>query len=407
MANEHQNFRIDVATAVSLIEQCMPQYAAKRVPIDDARGTILRQQVFAERDQPPFDRVTMDGIAIRYSAIENGTQEFAVCGIQAAGAPALELGGPDNCVEIMTGAVLPVDADTVIPVERIQRDGDRVVLEPGYEPVNGQFIHRRASDHPAGKPLLEPGVVIGAPEIAVLTIGGDTEVEVAAWPDIAAISTGDELVDIGEPLETFQIRSSNDRAIQAALEKRGCRSCHRSRLPDDAQELATEIGRLHEQHDVLILSGGVSMGKYDYVPQIMDQLGTELVFHKILQRPGLPMWFGVSAANKPVFALPGNPVSSLVCLVRYVLPAIRKAMGAVVRNHPYVRLSESVDFPADLTYFLPVELAFDHDGHLSAIPRPTNTSGDFISLARTDGVLELERGRTEFPAGYAGRFFAW
>jgi len=407
MADEQQNFRIDVATAVTLIEQCMPRYPSKRVPIDAAHGAILRQQVLAERDQPPFDRVTMDGIAIRYSAIENGRQQFTVRGIQAAGAPAMELGDPDNCVEIMTGAMLPGDADTVIPVERIQRDGDQVNLEPGYEPANGQFIHRRASDHPAGKPLLEPGIVIGAPEMAVLTIGGDSEVEVAAWPNIAVISTGDELVDVGEPMEAFQIRSSNDRAIQAALEKRGCRNYHRSRLPDYAEELATEISRLHEQHDVLVLIGGVSMGKYDYVPQIMDKLGMRLVFHKILQRPGLPMWFGISTANKPVFALPGNPVSSLVCLVRYVLPAIQKAMGAVAHKHPYVRLSKSVDFKPDLTYFLPVELAFDRDGQLSAIPRLTNTSGDFVSLAGTDGVLELERGRTEYPAGHAARFFTW
>lgn len=407
MTTDTSNFRVDVAKAVSLIEQHMPHYRSERVELENAQGAILRQRVTAERDQPPFDRVTMDGIAIKYSALDSGNRTFLVSGIQAAGAAAMELGDPSNCIEIMTGAVLPIGADTVVPVERIRREADRAIVEAEYVPAIGQFIHRRASDHPAGKPLLEPGIVIGAPEMAVLTIAGDATVEVARWPNIAVISTGDELVDQGEPIEPFQIRSSNDRAIQAALEKRGCRTSHRSRLPDDAERLAAEISRLHEQHDVLILSGGVSMGKYDYVPQILDQLGVELVFHKILQRPGLPMWFGISGTDKPVFALPGNPVSSLVCLVRYVAPAIRRSMGESNEKQTRVQISESIEFAPDLTCFMPVELRFNNQGQMHAVPKPTNTSGDFVSLAGTDGIIELRRGQDEFPPGYAAPFFPW
>jgi len=391
VTTEISNFRIDVGQAVSLIEQHMPHYPSERVELERAQGAILRQRVTAERDQPPFDRVTMDGIAIKYSAIESGQRTFTVSGVQAAGAAAMEIGDPSSCIEIMTGAVLPAGADTIIPVERIQREAERAIVEAEYSPVSGQFIHRMASDHPAGKPLLEPGIVIGAPEMAVLTIAGDAKVEVARWPSIAVI----------------QIRSSNDRAIQTALEKRGCHNSHRSRLPDDAAQLSTEIRRLHEQHDVLILSGGVSMGKYDYVPQILDELGVKLVFHKILQRPGLPMWFGVSGTNKPVFALPGNPVSSLVCLTRYTTPAIVRAMGASNPKQPHIQLAEPVEFTSDLTCFMPVELTFDDQGRLHAVPRPTNTSGDFISLAGTDGIVELERGRDTFPRGYAAPFFPW
>ena len=385
----------------------MPRYASERVELEHAQGAILRQRVAAERDQPPFDRVTMDGIAVRFESIESGNRSFSITGVQAAGAAAMEIGDPSNCIEIMTGAVLPADADTVIPVERIQRDADRAIVEADYSPEAGQFIHRRATDHPAGKILLEPGVVIGAPEMAVLTIAGDAKVEVARWPEIAVISTGDELVGLDESIEPYQIRSSNGRAIQAALEKRGCRTSHRSRLPDNAEQLAVEIGRLHEQHDVLILSGGVSMGKYDYIPQILDQLGVELVFHKILQRPGLPMWFGISGSNKPVFALPGNPVSSLVCLARYVIPALQKAVGLSTRKLPRVQLSAPVDFTPDLTLFMPVELTFNDSGQVHALPRPTNTSGDFVSLAGTDGIVELERGRDEYPGGYAAPFIPW
>ncbi len=309
----------------------------------------------------------------------------------------------------MTGAMLPADADTVIPVERIRPDGACVELEAGYNAEPGQFVHRRGTDHEAGTVMMEPGLVIGAAEMAAaaLTICGKVEIEVSRWPDIAIVSTGDELVDVGEPLEPFQIRSSNDRVIAAALERVGCFTGRRARLPDEPDELRAAIGRLHAETDILILSGGVSMGKYDYVPQIMDELGAELVFHKIMQRPGLPMWFGVSVTGKPVFALPGNPVSTLVCVVRYVLPAIRHALGMMDRPQPRFRLAEALSFAPDLTCFMPVKLIFPQDGKPLVVPKPTNTSGDFVSLAGTDGFVELERGRDEFPAGYSCDFFAW
>jgi molybdopterin molybdotransferase len=407
MAKQIKNFRIDVESAVRLIGDHMPAYPCESVPLESAGGAILRQQVVTERDQPPFDRVTMDGIAIRSTTLAAGTRTFHVIGTQGAGVPAMPLGDDGNCVEIMTGALLPDDADTIVPVERIERDGDTVTLEPGYEPTPGQFVHRRGSDLVAGQPLLEPGMLIGAPEMAALTIAGSAQVTVARWPKIAVVSTGDELVDVGHPIELFQIRSSNDRAIETALEKRGCTTASRSRLPDEPDALRQAISDMHERDDILVLSGGVSMGKYDYVPQIMDELGMQLVFHKILQRPGLPMWFGVSAQGKPVFALPGNPVSSLVCLVRYVLPAIRAALGASLPECRTVRLAESVRFEPDLTCFLPVRLDVNPDGDLRATQKPTNTSGDFVSLAGTDGFVELCRGRDDFDAGEPVSFYQW
>jgi len=399
--------RIDVAEAVALIAANMPRFGVDKVPLAQAQGAILRQAVVAERDQPPFDRVTMDGIAIRHAGFASGTRRFEVRGTQAAGAASLSLDGDDNCIEIMTGAALPDDADTVIPVERIRRDGDFALLEDGYEPAANQFIHRRGSDHPADARLLEPGTIIGAPEMAVLTSGGAGDVDIARWPNIAVISTGDELIDVGEPISRFQIRSSNDRAIAAALERRGCRTATRARLADNPEQLLTEIDRLHKASDIMVLSGGVSMGKYDYVPQIMEQLGMRLVFHKILQRPGLPMWFGVSADDKPVFALPGNPVSSLVCLARYVTPAILTAMGIADRPIERVPLAEDMRFDFDLTRFIPVVFSTDDAGLRRAVPRAINTSGDFTSLAGTDGIIELMREQEHFPAGYAAPFFAW
>lgn len=397
---------VSVEEAEALIAGAMPAWPPERVPLGEAIGAILREAVHAERDQPPFDRVTMDGIAVAHADLAHH-RELRVRGTQGAGAAALALCEPGDCVEVMTGSVLPQGADTVIPVERIERRADVAIIATGYRAQPGQFIHRRGSDHAQGELLLAPGTRIGPAEIAILTIGGRAEVAVARNPRIAVVSTGDELVDVGEPIAPYQIRSSNDRAIEAALRMRHLTLVSRTRLPDDPAVLAREIGRLHRESDVLILSGGVSMGQFDHVPGILAGLGVHVVFHKVTQHPGLPLWFGVDGAGKPVFALPGNPVSSLVCLVRYAIPALAQAMGATARPPPRIRLRTAVDFAKNLTWFLPVQLHYAPDGAITAIPRPTNTSGDFVALGGTDGFVELPRGQHHFPAGYPAPFFAW
>jgi molybdopterin molybdotransferase len=349
----------------------------------------------------------MDGIAIRHSAFAGGLRAFTVAGTLGAGGTPVPLTDERSCVAIMTGAALPAGTDTVVPVERIVRENSVATIAADYQPAPGQFVHRRGSDHPQGAPLLQPGVVLGPPEMAILTIGGHRQVQIARRPAIAIVSTGDELVDVGEALGPTQIRASNDRAIAAALYRRGFTRYRRHHLPDDRAVLERELGALLAEQDVLILTGGVSMGEFDYVPRVLNALGMELVFHKVLQRPGLPLWFGVSRDGKPVFALPGNPVSSLVCLVRYVAPALLAALGVTPRPTPLVQVGAEVRFEPDLTYFLPVTLAYAPDGQCRAMPNPTNTSGDFIALGGTDGFVELSQGTVEFPTGYAARFFSW
>ncbi|MGI9291799.1 MAG: molybdopterin molybdotransferase MoeA [Gammaproteobacteria bacterium] len=402
MNDQIKNFRIDVAAAEALIADAMPDFGTQRVPLHEAANQVLAQPIVAERDQPPFNRATMDGIAVALKE----QRSFAVSGIQAAGQDQSSLPDEASCIETMTGAVMPAGSDTMIPVERIAIDNGIATLEDGYNPEPGQFIHPRASDHSAGDLLLEPGVMINAAEMAILTAAGQPEVEITKWPEIAIVSTGDELVDVGAPMTDAQIRSSNDRAIETAFHNRGCTTTRRHHLPDDPQELLRQVRMLHDECGVLILSGGVSMGKYDYVPAILNELNITVVFHKILQRPGLPMWFGVSTDNKPVFALPGNPVSTLVCLTRYVLPALFKAMGRLPKPE-YVRLQSAVEFKPDLCWFLPVAVHSDSEGNMLAEPRPTNTSGDFIGLRGTDGFIELPRGNDNFAAGYAARLYRW
>jgi molybdopterin molybdotransferase len=399
--------RVAVAEAESLIRAHLTGWGTVRVPIDAAGGEILHQDVIAERDQPPFDRVTMDGIAIRHSAFAGGRRAFNVTGTLGAGGKPEALADESSCVAIMTGAALPAGADTVVPVERITRENSLATIAADYQPAPGQFVHRRGSDHLQGAPLLQPGAALGPPEMAILTVGGHRHVQIARRPAIAIVSTGDELVDVGEALGPGQIRASNDRAIAAALNCRGFTRYRRHHLPDDRAVLERQLAALLEGQDVLVLTGGVSMGEFDYVPQVLNALGMELVFHKVLQRPGLPMWFGVSRDGKPVFALPGNPVSSLVCLVRYVAPALLAALGTTPRPLPRVQLGADVRFEPDLTYFLPVTLTYTPAGECRAMPKPTNTSGDFIALGGTEGFVELPRGESDFRAGYPAPFFAW
>lgn len=400
-------YRIAVERAEARVRDCVPRCGQERVPLDAALGRILAEPVRAERDQPPFDRVTMDGIAVNAGAVAGGRRRLRVAGTQAAGGAPVPLEASDACIEIMTGAMLPPGADAVVPVERIRRSGDAIEFEAGVAPAPGQNVHRRGSDHRAGAVLLEPGARLGPPELAVLTLSGHADVAVVRAPRIAVVSTGNELRPPGAPIEAFQVRSSNDLAIAGALAARGVPPPTRAWLPDDPATLSAALARLHDEHDWLLLSGGVSMGKYDYVPQVLDSLGVELVFHRILQRPGLPMWFGVSRAGKPVFALPGNPVSSLVCAVRYVGPALDAALGVADRARPRARLATDVEFAPDLTGFLPVALALDAAATLVATPRPTNTSGDFSALAGTDGFVELGRGRDHFPAGSVLPLWRW
>ncbi len=397
----------EVSEAQALILARMPQASTVREPLVRGVGRVLAEDIATERDHPPFDRVTMDGIALAYADYAGGLRRFTVAGTQAAGTPPLVRQQPGHCIEIMTGAVLPGGCDTVVPVERLERHGADIEIQASATVSPGQFIHRQGSDRRAGSVVLRRGSVIGGPEMAVLASVGCAEVPVAALPRVAVVSTGDELVDVGDPIAPHQIRSSNDRAIEAAVMRHHLGTVTRAKLPDDEPVLLETIGKLHAAHDVLILSGGVSMGQFDFVPAVLERLGVEVVFHKIAQRPGRPMWFGVSQDGKPVFALPGNPVSTLVCTTRYVLPAIRASLGLAPYRIEHAVLTDAVTMPSGLAYFLPVVLSSGDDGAVLAEPKPTNTSGDFLTLAGTDGFVELRRGPAEYARGAIARLFRW
>ena len=388
------------------IREAVPAFAAERVPVADALGRALRQAVVAERDQPPFDRVMMDGIAIAFDDYERGTHAFPIRSTQAAGdvQQTLEQGA---CIEIMTGASLPEGADCIVPVERIRIADGVATIESGYDASRRQFIHARGSDHAHGAELLRPGRCISPMDIAVLLACGLTEVEVSRRPELRVISTGNELVPAGKPIEPHEIRMTNGPAVIAMLAAHGYRGAAHEHLADDPDLLAARIAEHLDAADVLVLSGGVSMGKADFVPQVLGTLGVSEVFHGVRQRPGRPMWFGIGPRKQAVFALPGNPVSTLVCCREYLIPALDTSSGLPAVRPEFAALTEEVTFEPELTCFLPVRLVSNVGGQLLAMPAPTNTSGDFTSLATTDGYVELAADGTRFPAGSAVRLTRW
>jgi molybdopterin molybdotransferase len=393
--------------AKEAITLAMPAFGSEPVESAVASGRVLREAVLAERDQPPFDRVTMDGIAVSYDALDRGTRSFRITGTQHAGDPVSTLSDDMHCIEIMTGAVLPVGSDCVIPVERITVSDGMAEVEADYRAERQQFVHRQGSDHRAGTAVLQPGSVLAPAEIAIVASCGLQRVEVSRQPVIRLISTGNELVPAGRPILSHQVRLSNGPALVAMLKRQGFEDCRHEHLLDDPDALRASIGQLLSEAQILILSGGVSMGKADFVPQVLADLGVKTVLHKISQRPGKPMWFGIGPDEQAVFALPGNPVSTLVCCRHYVLPALFDASGRDARKPEWAVLTEDVNFKADLTFFMPVILQSDVDGTLRARPVPTNTSGDFTALGGTDGYVELAQEQSHFPQGSPVPLHRW
>jgi molybdopterin molybdotransferase len=397
---------LSIGEASAAILAAMPAAATTTVQLQQASGRVLQQTVIAERDQPPFDRVTMDGVAFAYADFDAGTRRFPIQAMQAAGDPTLSLDA-GHCIEIMTGASLPDGADCIVPVERISVTDGVAEVAGDYAAQKDQFIHPRGSDYAKGAQLLTPGARISPMDIAIIASCGLTEVEVSAAPTIRVISTGNELVAAGEAIEPHQIRMSNGPAMVALLEQHGFSQTEHDHIVDQPELLKERIAEHLANANVLILSGGVSMGKADYVPQVLADLGVEVVFHKISQRPGKPMWFGMGPNAQAVFALPGNPVSALVCCRQYVVNALNWAAGLRPSPPEFASLAQEYVFKPQLSCFLPVKLVSSVGGQLLAMPVQTNTSGDFTALSGTAGYVELALATNTFPAGTGVQLHRW
>lgn len=392
--------------AEAAIENRITRLPDESRPLEQCLGQTLREEVHAERDNPPFDRVCMDGIAI-HSGAPDGARQYIVEGIQQAGVPAMVLANSRAAIEVMTGAVMPTGTDCVIPLEEYELADHiaRVQANALREPYRN--VQRRGADSRPGMPMLRAGTRLKAPEIAIIASAGLASVRVSRQPRIMVVSTGDELIEPGQPIAQHQVRRSNAYAVVASLRGYGFEEVSNAHIPDDEGLLREHLMRDLAASDVLILSGGVSKGKFDFVPKVLKEIGVEEVFHRVAQRPGMPMWFGMTRLGCAVYGLPGNPIATLVCLVRYVVPALMTAMGTQ-RSWPVpVALASPINRGRTMASFVPVQARYDAQGRHVAEPRIPNGSGDFLALAGTDGFVELPPQPDGYPAGSVVPMYRW
>ncbi|HYG04760.1 MAG TPA: molybdopterin molybdotransferase MoeA [Chryseosolibacter sp.] len=386
---------ITVQEATAIIRENLYHANPVAVSITDAVGRVLAENIIADRDFPAFDRVAMDGIAIDFNSWKEGSKGFAIEYTQAAGQPAYELQDANNCIEVMTGAVLPLNTDTVVPYENITIKGAEATINSS-DIQRFQNIHRRGSDAREKDVLVEKDMQISAAEVALMATVGLKHVNVYDLPSAAIVATGDELVEIDQVPQPHQIRQSNSYALHAAMKALSW-PVVRYHIPDNEDFARASLTTILVTHEVIILSGGISKGKFDYVPSMLEQLGVTKMFHGVRQRPGKPFWFGRTSSGKTVFALPGNPVSTFLCFYRYVQPWLRASLG-LPTIHPKVMLGENFRFEPALTYFLQVRVV-NEGARLIAYPAAGGGSGDFVNLAGIDGFIELAAERSTFEAG--------
>ncbi len=363
-----------------------------------ACGRVLAESVVADRDYPPFDRATRDGFAVRAADASVAGATLKCIGEIKAGGAFDRVVGPGECVQIMTGAAVPRGADSVVMIEHVRIAGERVTLERTTEA--GKNIVPRGSEARSGRELLGVGTRLGYAEMALAAQVGNHRVGVFARPRVAILSTGDEVVDIAAIPGPLQIRNGNGVALETLVALTGGEPAPLGNAPDEKAELRRRIERGLEA-DILVLSGGVSMGKYDLVEGVLASLGAEIFFDGVEIRPGRPAVFGM-CRGKPVFGLPGNPVSTMVTFELFVVPAIDLLGGAASRPLMLLgaRLAHDVHERGALTHFVPAQLTGANPG---GEPRVATLawqgSGDTVAVARANAFLVVPPEKLDWAEG--------
>jgi molybdopterin molybdotransferase len=412
---------LSVEEALKLVAEHSKPFAPRRVALNDAAGLVLAEDVTSDVNSPPYDKALMDGYAVR--TIDREPERRVLEEIAAGGLPHFAL-SPNTASRIMTGAPMPEGADSVVPVEQTEMISESTVRLHKIDLPPGKNMLRLGESLRAGETVLRKGVALRAIEIGLLAEIGHGMATVIPRPRIAILPTGNELVPVGEQPASGQIRNSNGPMLRAAA------------LRADTEAIELGIARdTHDEHarlieqglsaDILLLSGGVSAGKFDLVPAVLAELGVQQVFHKISLRPGKPLWFGVKqhdAHQTLVFALPGNPVSSLVCFELFVRPAIAALSGRAFAGLPMVeaRLAHAYDHAGGRAAYLPARLtlaqqtnalelssadllqhASDQKSNLAVEILPWHGSADLATLTRSNALARLPQDPMRFEAGSA------
>lgn len=388
---------ISVEEAIQIIQSKTNDFGTEEISLVDSTGRILREEIYADNDMPPFDRVAMDGIAINYAAYERNIREYKIDGMAAAGDPRKILSNDTTCFEIMTGSILPQNADTIVPYEWIGIENKLAVIVK-EKVIKGQNIHRRGTDRKKGDLLIPAGRKISASEIGVFASIGKQKVIVSKLPKVIIISTGNELIEVDINPLPHQVRMSNVYQLQAALKQLNIEA-DKKHLQDDYDQIVKELKNHLSTYDVIIISGGISAGKYDYIPSALHALGVQKYFYKVNQKPGKPFWFGTHAEGCTVFGIPGNPVSSFLCYIRYIQPWIESCLKKERSPQVFAKLSENLSVKSGLTLFIPVQLQYNEHAELLALPMKGHGSGDLSNLADADAFIKLPAERNMFLRG--------
>lgn len=400
---------IETARADEILESHRPDYGSRTVPLDESIGRILAEDIHADRPGPPFNRAAMDGIAVHLEAEASLRPEYRIIDVLPAGGDPETVKKPreaEDALEIMTGAALPREYNAVIPYEHLSISDDRAVFTD-YQSSRRKItplsnIHKRGEDFDTGQRLLRRGTRIAAPQIGILAACGYARVPTVRIPPILLVSTGDELVDADRVPKAHQIRQSNRYSLYAELLLAGLKHTRHIHLPDSSEVIHREIDSALADYRVIVFSGAVSKGKFDFIPSLLPEMGMRIHFHGVKQKPGKPFLFASGRNDERiVMGLPGNPVSSLVCLRRYVIPFLIPGSGPSMHFLPAGKLA----WRGEGTFFPAVKKVRDASGAAALEPAAGRGSGDFFQLAESDGFIEIGPGGR--PEGGLVPFYPW
>ncbi|MFB3776593.1 MAG: gephyrin-like molybdotransferase Glp [Bryobacteraceae bacterium] len=380
---------------------------AAAVRLEAALGRWLAEDVRADRELPPADRSARDGYAIRHTDLEREPCVLRVAGEVAAGSPERPRVTAGTAVRVMTGANIPPGADTVIMVEQTEEREGLVTIKS--QEMRGAHILRRGEDSRKGAVLLARGCRIGAGQIGVLAAVGMASVKVHRQPRVAVLCTGTELRRVADRVRAHEIRDSNGPAVCAALEQWGFPGVHSKLVADRKPALVATLRRALSRHDVVLFTGGVSAGAYDYVPDAIEAAGAKIRFHKLRMRPGKPTLYATAPGDRHIFGLPGNPLSVFTALHEFALPALRRLAGCKFEecrvSYP-LPLAEGARSEGGWLWCKVARLERGPAG-LSVRPVRSASSGDLVSAGHADGVILLPPERTQFAAGELVEFRPW